>query len=450
MELEIVPYKLFLVSDSDLRSYENLTGSIKNLELYSFKLAHETLAHIHLNPDFLFLIDATADMEKIDFLEKIQEFSPSTQFIYISSQPDLKEALSLVKKGAKDYINITDFHQEYINKLLEELSGTTWYSDSHSKPSIVDKFREFGFLGSGRAMRNLYRKMEDLARADSPILISGEEGCEHELVAETIHLLSRRQNGPFVIFDALSYPAELLEFEIFGREKDIFSGILKRKIGCIEMASGGSLYFENIDALPIHLQSRIMRALKEKKFIKPGGQNIVFWNSRLMVVEKINFDKAIKNGELREDLYHYIKNTNIQIPALRTRKQDVLSIANNILREFLRRNKLKSLIFTQAAKEALTQYPYHGNLQEMKTIIEASALFCKGNEIDKDDLIFQQKPLFENWQAEELTMDEYIEKIIHSFLNKYDQNVLLVAKKLNIGKSTIYRLLSKDKNNNKQ
>jgi len=86
----------------------------------------------------------------------------------------------------------------------------------------------------------------------------------------------------------------------------------------------------------------------------------------------------------------------------------------------------------------------------MKTIIEASALFCKGNEIDKDDLIFQQKPLFENWQAEELTMDEYIEKIIHSFLNKYDQNVLLVAKKLNIGKSTIYRLLSKDKNNNKQ
>ena len=119
MELEIVPYKLFLVSDSDLRSYENLSGSIKNLELYSFKLAHETLAHIHLNPDFLFLIDATADMEKIDFLEKIQEFSPSTQFIYISSQPDLKEALSLVKKGAKDYINITDFHQEYSGALLQ-------------------------------------------------------------------------------------------------------------------------------------------------------------------------------------------------------------------------------------------------------------------------------------------------------------------------------------------
>jgi DNA-binding NtrC family response regulator len=216
------------------------------------------------------------------------------------------------------------------------------------------------------------------------------------------------------------------------------------------MASGGSLYFENIDAMPIHLQSRIMRALKEKKFIKPGGQNIVFWNSRLMLVEKTKLDKAVKNGQVLEDLYHYIKNTNIQIPALRTRKQDIISIANNILREFLRRNKLKSLIFTQGAKDALTHYPYHGNLQEMKTIIEASALFCKGNEIDKEDLIFQQKPLFENWQAEELTMDEYIEKIIHSFLYKYDQNVLLVAKKLNIGKSTIYRLLSKDKNNNKQ
>jgi len=446
MESENNPYRLFFVSEHIPEQANAIAKIFEKLDIYSFSSVYSTLAHIHLQPDFIFILE-TAKLEVSDlaFLQKIQELAPNCHCVFVKNNPQVIEAVLFIKSGAKDYIAHTFFTIPYITTLLEALSGEKWDSENKTKPDILDKFRALGFWGTGRSMRKLYNLIDDAAKADNTVFIVGETGCEHELVAKTVHKLSKKQHGAFQVFDVLAYPVESLDFELFGREKDTFSGILKRKIGAIETASGGALYIDNIEAMSINLQSRFLRALREKKFIKPGGPNIVFWNARLFISSRTNLYKAVQKGIFREDLYYFTSGFPIQIPALRNRGQDILNSANNFLREFTRLNKLKSLIFTQGAKDSLLQYAYPGNLQELKIIVETSALIANATEIAKEDLIFQQKPMIDHWQIEELTLEKYTEKIIVAFLDKYDNDVAAVAKKLNIGKSTIYRMLQKNK-----
>jgi DNA-binding NtrC family response regulator len=440
-----IDLSLFFVSEKDSYQTDELMDNYSNVIFESFKTAKEILAHIHLNPDFIFVINPLIDCVLQDFIEKVQELNARSKIIYVTENTDLKEAVVLLKSGVEDYIDYNSFTNDYIIELIDNFYKTYNFNFKKNKIDIVDKFRELGFYGSGRVMRKLYRIIEDSSKFDSTVLISGETGSEFELVAETIHKLSKRQNGIFNSFDVLAYPFDMLEFELFGREKDTFAGILKRKTGIIEASSGGTLYINNIEQMPLVLQSRFYRALKEKKFIKPGGQNIVFFNARLMVASSVNLEKEVKDGNLRADLYQYLSAVIIEIPPLRKRAQDIIFTANILLREFSRRNKLKLFTLLPAARDTLLNYAYPGNLQELKKIIEVSALFANGPDLDKEDLILQQKTVFEHLYTEEFTLDEYIEKIILFFLDKYNNDVLLVAKKLDIGKSTIYRLLQKRK-----
>ena len=445
MDRDNIDLRFFFVSEADVYQTDDLSESYTHVEFYSFGTGREALAHIHLDPDYIIIINKPVDYVLKDFTEKVQELNPLCKIIYVTESTDLKEAVVLLKSGMEDYVDYNSFTDDYIIELLDNFYKAYNLNFKKNKVDIVDKFRELGFWGSGRVMRKLYRIIEDTSKTDNTVLVSGETGSEHELVAETLHKLSKRQNGIFNTFDILAYPADMLEFELFGREKDTFAGILKRKTGIIEASSGGTLYINNIEKMPLVLQSRFYRALKEKKFIKPGGQNIVFFNARLMIASFVDLEKEVKAGTLRADLYQFLSTVIIVIPPLRKRSQDIIFTATILLRDFSRRNKLKLFTLLPAAKDILLNYAYPGNLLELKKIIEVSALFVNGTDINKEDLILQQKTIFEHLYTEEFTLDEYIEKIILFFLDKYNNDVLLVAKKLDIGKSTIYRLLQKKK-----
>ena len=144
-------------------------------------------------------------------------------------------------------------------------------------------------------------------------------------------------------------------------------------------------------------------------------------------------------------MYYLLAGFPIQVPALRNRKPDIIGLANFFLKAFIKRNKIKNLIFTQEAKNILLEYSFPGNVRELKTIVEASALNTNNSEIGKDDLLIQNPPNAEEWLDEELTLEGFTHKIIYHYLEKHDNDVLLVAKKLNIGKSTIYRILKANK-----
>lgn len=444
MDSAVIQFRLFLLLDYKQEASHIIDQAkvLSDTDLYIFDDMLSMLAHIHLNPDLL-LVDA----EKFDLvflLKQIKEESPSTKTILIGNALTIQKIISLLKLGASDYFQRTDLPKDLLSR-----EKTSFYqkilSDKtiDTKISLVEKYKTFGFIGNSRVMRKLYRLIENAARNNGHICIIGESGTGKELVANTIHQLSKNKEKPFFLFDIYSTPKELLETTLFGQEKNVFSGILKRQIGIIEQASGSTLIIDNINALSLVLQTRLHRALQEKKFLRPGGQNIVFLNARIIALSQIDLLKAVNKNLFRKDLYYSLSNILIEIPPLRKRGQDILLHASHILREFIRNNKLKSLIFTQIAKDALLNHPFPGNIRELKSIIESSAMMATPPEIDKEDLIFNETPSISDWLGEELSMQEFTTKIILYYLSKYDNDVLLVAQKLAIGKSTIYRLLKK-------
>jgi len=443
MEITIIQFRVFLLFDKNKEENPIIEQAkeLPNIDLYIFDDMLTALAHIHLNPDLLvFDIDI---FDTIFLVEQVKENSPVTKIILIGSPIEIRKGIEFIKMGAADF-----FEKPHLDSNLILREVNSFYqmqlldnSQEGKNSSLIEKYRAFGFIGNSRSMRRLYRMMDNASRINSHICISGESGSGKELVARTIQKLSKIKEGPILLFDVYSTPKELLEITLFGQEKNVFAGILKRQIGIIEYASGGTLIIDNIDAISLILQTRLQRALQEKKFIRSGGQNIVFLNARIIAMSQTNLLAQVNKNIFRKDLYYLLSNILIEVPPLRKRGQDILALASHILRDFIRKNKLKSLIFTQSAKDTLLNHPFPGNIRELKAIIESSAMMVSPPEISKEDLIFHEEPTVSDWLGEDLTLQEFTNNIILYYLAKYDNNVLLVADKLKIGKSTIYRLL---------
>jgi two-component system response regulator AtoC len=171
----------------------------------------------------------------------------------------------------------------------------------------------------------------------------------------------------------------------------------------------------------------------------------VFWNTRLICISWKNLEKAIKFKQLRADLFYQLAAFNVRIPALRDRGQDIISLANNFLRTFVRVNRLKSMNLSATAKDMLLEHHFSGNVQELKSVVETAALLNKGEEIEREHIILREKPIINLINDGEQSLEKYNEYIINTYLEKYDNDVLEVAARLGIGKSTIYRMLQSNK-----
>ncbi len=414
-----------------------------------FEEENQLFAQLHRFPDLIFIDSNVLTSPILEVFEKIEILHPSGKQVFLIEHMALAEIVQFIKKGIYDCVNrqlpkLKDALSNVINNYLKEQELV----DHQQKDSLIEKFKNLGFVGNSRSMRRVYRRIEKAAKSSISVLISGEIGTGKMLVAKTIHQLSTRHEGALRQLDVLAIPVDLREATLFGKEKDVFAGQLKRQIGEIEQASGGTLIISNIDQLSIPLQSKLLKALKERKFIRPGGSNIVFFNARMIVLGSRELKKLIKTGKFREDLYYQLARFSISLPALRKRGQDILLLANHFLRTFVRKNQLKSLIFAQSAKDLLLQQLYSGNIPELRTIVEASALMTESpSEISKENIIFTEEQPIHNWLDQELTLEEYNLKIIQYYLDHNNQNVVLVAQKLGIGKSTIYRLLKKHASN---
>ncbi len=432
--------KIFVLSKNNDFSH-NIKWFLAEEPSLSFEIFQDSktfLAHIHLNPHCCILL--VEDEEMPILWGEISELQPTTDIICVSLEPNLQTGISLIKKGVSEYIALEEWDNELI-KIWATKKRQQEYWREEQKVNLIEKFKALGFIGSSRIMRKLYRQIENIAITNSNVLIRGETGTGKELCAKAIHHLSKRKEAPIYYLDISSALPNELEKKLFGLEKNTFAGILQREIGALEQASNGVLILDNIDALPLHLQGRLQRAIQEKKFLRPGGNNIVFFQARLIYLSQKDLQQAIKKSLFRPDIYRQISTNEIIIPELKKRGQDILQLAQHFLREFIRKNKIKNLIFTHSAKDTLLQYSFPGNIRELKNIIEASALMTESQEIGKEQLIFTVSSSIKTWLEEELSLEEYNEKIIFHFLEKYDNNVLEVAQKLKIGKSTIYRLL---------
>lgn len=300
------------------------------------------------------------------------------------------------------------------------------------------------------AMKRIVEKALRAAKHDATILLTGESGTGKEVFANFIYKNSSRIGKPFIKINCAAIPENLLESEFFGYEKGAFTGADKEgKIGIFELANGGTLFLDEIADLPIHMQSKLLRALQEHEIMRVGGQKPIPLDIRIIAATNVNLKKAIEKGNFREDLYYRLNIMPIDIIPLRERKADIEKLTNHFIEIYSKEYKVKKMM-TKDAIAALKKHDWPGNIRELKNVIERLIISFDGVEITK----FQVNSLLYPNQEEEADlhidegqslqnlMDNYEKQILAHMLQKYSR-AAEITRVLGVNKSTLSRRLDK-------
>jgi DNA-binding NtrC family response regulator len=294
-------------------------------------------------------------------------------------------------------------------------------------------------------MQKIFTLVEKASNSNINVTITGETGTGKELIAKAIHQHSNRSNKPFVAVNISAIPSELLESELFGHEKGSFTGATNQRIGKFEEANGGTLFLDEIGEMNINLQSKLLRILQEREVTRIGAKGTVAIDVRILTATHRNLIEEVKKGNFREDLYYRLLGIQIHLPPLRDRGHDLLLIAQKLLADFCEQNAMPPKRITPDAQKVLLKHTYPGNVRELKAVVELAAVLSDKDTITPEDIQLPEQKQ-ENHSPhlhEEKTLDEYIAETVQKYLDKYNYNVLSVADKLKIGKSTIYRMIRK-------
>jgi DNA-binding NtrC family response regulator len=409
-----------------------------------FTTGKDCIAHLHKKPSIITLDYSLPDMEGEKVLKSIREFDPDISVIIISAQEKIGTAVELLKAGAFDYITKDeDAKDRILNSIKNARNKTSLIREiDRLKHEITTKYEfEKSIIGTSPAIKKIFDLIEKAVKTQITVSITGETGTGKELIAKAIHYNSKRKNKSLVAVNVAAIPKDLIESELFGHEKGAFTGAASRRIGKFEEAEGGTIFLDEIGEMELSLQSKLLRVLQEKELTRIGGNQVIKLDVRIIVATHRNLSEEVKAGRFREDLYYRLLGLPIHLPALRERGQDILLLARHFLDQFAKENDLKKIKLSAQAQDKLLQYPFPGNVRELKSIIELAAVMATENEIQEKDITFTTSLRDDSLLLKEMTLQEYTYRIIRNYLNKYNNNVLDVARRLDIGKSSIYRYL---------
>jgi DNA-binding NtrC family response regulator len=300
-------------------------------------------------------------------------------------------------------------------------------------------------LGESSAVKAVSELINKAIETNIPVIISGETGTGKELVAKAIHHNSKRRDKSFVAVNVAAIPSELIESELFGHEKGAFTGAVARRIGQFEEADGGTLFLDEIGEMKLDLQTKLLRSLQEKEIIRVGSNKPVKTDCRIIVATNKNLKEEVKKGNFREDLYYRLLGLPIELPPLRERENDILILARHFADNFCLENNIPMKKFSPQIQKKLMNYNYPGNIRELKSIVELAVTLSGEEEIKPADLVLDQDESISMTGNNELTLKEHEIRIIKAVLNKYNNDIRMAAEKLDIGVSTIYRILKEEK-----
>lgn len=439
-------FKIFILEDdtwygSMLEHYLSLNP---DYEVKRFESPVKFFAALHENPQVITLDYSLPDCDGAEVLRKIKEYNNGIQVIIISGQEDVATAINLLKNGAFDYIVKDDDTKDRLwNTILhlQEINGLKLEVENLRKE--VGRKYDFSktMTGNSDAMQKVFGMIEKAAQTNITVSIYGETGSGKEMVAKAIHYNSDKQKKPFVAVNVSAIPKDLIESELFGHEKGAFTGAVTRRIGKFEEADGGTLFLDEIGELDISLQAKLLRVLQEKEITRIGDNQVIPVNARIIVATHKNLLEEVQAKTFREDLYYRLYGLPIQIPPLRERNGDVLLLAKSFIEKFCTENKMEKKTLSQSAQEKLMGYRFPGNVRELKSIVELAVVMSDGPTIEAENITLNKTTNVTDLLATGKTLKEYTNNIIQHFLDANNGDVLLVAKLLDIGKSTIYRMV---------
>ena len=336
------------------------------------------------------LVLADLRMPEVDGLElfsRMREANIASEMIIITGKGSVDTAKEAMRKGAYDYLEKPlkiDRLKELIPKAIEKYEVKEENRALEERLANMSRFGDL--IGQSEEMRQIYATIEAAAPSSASMLIIGESGTGKELVARAIHDRSSRRKGPFIAINCGAFPREILENELFGHEKGAFTGALNEKPGCFELADGGTLFLDEVAEMEPDIQVKFLRALEQRSFRRLGGKKEIQVDIRVVSATNKNLNKAIEDGDLREDLYHRLAVIPLFLPPLRERRGDVRVLAEHFLRRFAEENGKALEGFAPEAQEFIHAYRWPGNVRELKNAIERAVILAQGDRITLRDL----------------------------------------------------------------
>jgi len=310
---------------------------------------------------------------------------------------------------------------------------------------LENKKRYAQIIGKSAAMQKVFDLINQVAPTKASVLITGESGVGKELVADALHNLSDRKNGPFIKVHCAALSESLLESELFGHEKGAFTGATSQKKGRFELADGGTIFLDEIGEISPTVQVKLLRVLQEKTFERVGGEKSIDVDVRIISATNRDLKAEIEAGRFREDLYYRLNIVNIHLPPLRERKEDIPLLIASFISEFSKENNKTIKGIDPKAKSALYNYRWYGNIRELRNTIESAVVLAKGEIITLDDLPPSVRREDEQGYIRldiGLTMAEAEKEIIRQTLYYTKNNKSKAAEILGIGRKTLHRKLN--------
>jgi two-component system, NtrC family, response regulator HydG len=420
--------------------------------LSTAKSAEEGLALFENGEFDLVLCDLQLpDMSGTEVLKKIKEKRPSVEVIIISGYGSVANAVEATKAGAFHFVE-KPFEFDALQVLIERaLERKTLIEESDNlRRTLQQRTTYSDIVGRSKQMQNIFEMIEAVAKSDANILIVGESGTGKELIGNAIHYNSHRAKGPFVKVNCAALPKELIESELFGHTKGAFTGAARDKEGLIARANGGSLLLDEIAEMPLELQPKLLRALQERVFYRLGSERPVEVDFRLICSTNRNPPEAVRNGQLREDLYYRISTITIEVPPMRDRAEDIQLLADHFLKTFSDKYNKSVQGFSQSAISTMYNYHWPGNVRELESALERAVLLSKGDFIEASDLPFtatEAPPATAN-AAEfhvppDLKLEDIEREVIYQTLKRTKGNKQAAATALGIYRPRLYSKIRK-------
>lgn len=419
--------------------YEVLLAKDRESALETYRLRRPSLVLLDLRlPPHM-----DAPTEGLAALAAIRRIDPQARVIVVSGHTDRETARQAVGQGACDFL-CKPVQMEELKFLL------------HRCHIVADLERDYqslrtrragellhGLQGTSPAMQEVFRSIPKVAETDAPVLILGEAGTGKEMAARAIHGLSGRAAAPFVVINCGSIPKDHLDSELFGLDTRAFTGAHFDRPGRIELADGGTVYLNEVDALPLEQQVKLLRFLQEQAVERVGGHRPIRIDARVMAATKANLERVMATGKFREDLYYRLAVVILRMPSLRERKEDVRLLAKSLLARFSAQYSKPDLRLEPKALRSLERYSWPGNVRELENCLRRAVILSETDMIQEAHLDLPTSPAFADARRLKEARHETEREMIVQALRRHHGKIAPAAKELGISRPAFYAMMGR-------
>ena len=437
-----------LIVDDEVSTTKLMQGFLQK-KGYQIQITHDPEEALSLAKEEEFDLVITdyrmPKMTGLDLINKIREVDPVIPFIMITAYGNIETAVEIIKSGASEYLTKPiDLEQLLllIDKCIDKKQLLV--ENRQLKTILKERFSFESIVGNSAALNEVMSVVQRVSSSNATVILRGESGTGKELVATALHFASNRKDKPFITVNCAALPESLLESELFGHIKGAFTGAIADRKGKFEEADGGTILLDEIGEVSLTTQTKLLRVLQEREFERIGSNQVIKVDVRIIAATNRDLEEAVKQKDMREDLYYRLNVVPIFIPPLRNRREDIIPLIDNFIVKYATENNREIKGITQEAKKMLVKYEYPGNIRELENIIERAIVLARDEIITVKDLPLtvtsshrEEEGKTQTPFLELMTLEEAERQLIEIALEKHNGVQTRAAKELGISERAL-------------